>query len=304
MIGLLAVAAIFVTFGLIAWLDEARVFQFGPLKISLDHAYKPIGIACDVVLLAILVSPRFVMRIRSGSIAPMYAVGAIVCALLALGPVGKILGRRFWYKAPFSWLMFVPGFDSVRVPALFASVEIICLSVLAAFAFMRLFPEDTRRSRIVGVVLAAGMVLEGWAIVPVAPVPQPPPAPMTADMVVELPMRGWAEDAAAMYRGMTHLRPVVNGYSGYNAPHYARLRKDLNNRCFDSLNLLRGGHSLDIVVWLNDGEGPEIDKALTEKWGSVVKREVAGNAAIYRLPAGSPAPLPGKLETVCPSSVP
>ena len=42
--------------------------------------------------------------------------------------------------------------------------------------------------------------------------------------VVELPMGFSGDDLAAMYRGMYHGRPVVNGYSGFFPPSYDVLR--------------------------------------------------------------------------------
>ena len=32
-----------------------------------------------------------------------------------------------------------------------------------------------------------------------------------------------------MYRGMSHGRPVVNGYSGWVPPHYVQVQADLRN---------------------------------------------------------------------------
>ena len=76
----------------------------------------------------------------------LYATGAVIAWLFALGPIGHVFGHRFWYKAPFSWFMQWPGFDSVRVPARFMCVEILCLAVIAAFAFARLWPASKRGS--------------------------------------------------------------------------------------------------------------------------------------------------------------
>ena len=37
---------------------------------------------------------------------------------------------------------------------------------------------------------------------------------------MELPLGDTGDDVAAMYRGMYHRRPVVNGYSGFFPPSY------------------------------------------------------------------------------------
>ena len=109
---------------------------------------------------------------RTGSLSALYGTGLIVTSVLALGPVGRIFGHRFWYKPPFAWLMQAPGFDSARVPALFSCVEIVCLAVLAAFAITRIWPAATRRSIMATLVIAAAIVLDGWAVVPVVTVPR------------------------------------------------------------------------------------------------------------------------------------
>ena len=57
--------------------------------------YKVFGIALDLGLLAALLSARFRSLVRSGSISGLYATGAIVASILALGPVGRVLGHRF-----------------------------------------------------------------------------------------------------------------------------------------------------------------------------------------------------------------
>src|SRR6185436_19784253 len=198
-------------------------------------------------LLAILLSSGFTALVRSRSLMPLYATGAVVAGLFALGPVGRVFGHRFWYKAPFSWFMQWPGFDSVRVPARFMSVEILCLAVIAAFAFTRLWPVAKRSSVIGALTIAAAIAIDGWARLPVVPAPLPLPVAVNADLVVELPTWSPMDDAGAMYRGMFHGRPVVNGYSGFVPPHYVRLQEDLRNDCVNSLEGLRAGQSMDAV---------------------------------------------------------
>jgi hypothetical protein len=91
------------------------------------------------------------------------------------------------------------------------------------------------------------------------------------------------DDAAAMYRAMSHRRPVMNGYSGYSAPHYGYLLFDLGFFCFDSLDAARGGRSLDVVIWVGSEEARRMDAALLERWGSSV-REAFGGTVVYHVP--------------------
>jgi hypothetical protein len=280
---LMSGAAVAITIGLLMWLRGS------------GRPYKPIGFGIDLAILAALVSGPYAALVRSGSIAGLYATAAVAASLLALGPVGRVLGHRFWYKAPFSWLMPMPGFDSVRVPALFGGIDVLCLAVLAALAFKRLAPQPTRGSHVAVVLLAVAIVCDGWAVVPVVPVPRPVPVALDADLVVELPTRGWAEDTVAMYRATMHRRPLVNGYSGYFPPHYAQLQRDLKNGCVASLDGLRGGRSLDAVVWRADRDAGRVDAALRARW-STAPREETADVVVYRVPRsasgashGSPA---------------
>jgi hypothetical protein len=193
-------------------------------------------------------------------------------------------------------LLPVPAHD--RVPALFGGIEVLCLAVLAALAVKRLAPQPTRRSHAAVVLLAAAIVFDGWAFVPVVPVPRPVPVALDADPVIELPTRGWVEDAAAMYRATMHRRPLVNGYSGYFPPHYAQLQRDLRNGCVASLDGLRGGRSLDAVVWRADPDAVRIDAALHELW-STARREETPDVVIYRVPRSASDPTPQSPTAAC-----
>ena len=104
-------------------------------------------------------------------------------------------------------------------------------------------------SSIHGSSITAAVVIDGWVRLPVVPAPRPLPVTVTADLVVELPTWGYVEDVAAMYRGMSHGRPVVNGYSGFVPQPYAMVQADLKKGCVNSLEALRGGRSMDAVIW-------------------------------------------------------
>jgi hypothetical protein len=252
-----------------------------------DVSYKVFGIGLDLALLAVLCSERLRILVRSGSMAALYASGAAVALIMALGPVARVFGHRFWYKPPFAWFMQLPGFDSTRVPARFAVVEILCLAVVAAFAIKWLWPAATRKSLLATMILAGAIVADGWASVPAVPAPRPLPTSHQADLLVELPTRGWIEDAPAMYRAMGHGRAIVNGYSGYFPPHYIELQRDLRDNCVKSLEAVRGGRSMDAVIWKSDGSAPAIDQGLRELWPAAT-REETGDVIVYRQP-GTPA---------------
>jgi hypothetical protein len=261
--------------------------------VAIERPYKVIGVGLDLLLLTALASRTFRRLARSGSIPALYCVGLIAAALLSLGPVGRVLGHRFWYKPPFTWLMTLPGFDSVRVPARFSSIEILCLAVLAAYALIRLWPNVTRVSLPATAAIAFLIVVDGWTCVPVVRVPAPAPVPLTADLVIELPTQGWVEDVRAMYRGTFHRRPVMNGYSGFVPPHYVPLQADLRRECVSLIEAVRNGHSVDALVWRAEPGADKIDAGLRRMWPDATREETA-DLVVYRQPRSpSPADLNG-----------
>ena len=277
-------------------------FTAGVVAFLIGRAsYKVFGVAIDLALIAILLSSRFTRLVRSGSLIGLYATGAVIAWLLALGPTARVFGHRFWYKAPFSWFMQWPGFDSVRVPARLLSVEILCLAVIAAFAFAKLWPASTRRSALAAIAIAAVIAIDGWARLPVVPAPKPLPVSVTADLVVELPTWSPMDDVGAMYRGMSHGRPVVNGYSGFVPPHYVRVQEDLRNDCVKSLEGLRNGRSMDAVIWRSGGASAiALDAALQRLWTGA-SREEREDVVVYRQPRTPPET--DATKTTCPAVV-
>jgi hypothetical protein len=139
--------------------------------------------------------------------------------------------RRLW---PVRLAHAAPGFESLRVPARLAMQMMLCLSVAGALAFAllsRAWSESRRRTG--AAVLGALLLLEGW------PTPMPMwDVPSRWDIqarevparVLVLPMLNAYNEAQAMYRGMAHGRPLVNGYSGYVPPWYDALREGLDDR--------------------------------------------------------------------------
>jgi len=214
-----------------------------------------------------------------------------MATILSLGPVGRIGGERFWDEPPYVWLMELPGFDATRAPALFLGITVLCLAVLTAMAVTRLMPHPTSIARAWSALIAAALVVDGWAVVPVIDVPPPIRVALMGDLVVELPRRSHMDDVAAMYRAISHTHPVMNGYSGHSPPHYGYLVLDLGFFCFDSLDAARGGRSLDVVIWVGSEEARRMDAVLLERWGSSVREEFAGTV-VYRVPRA-----PGRRST-------
>jgi hypothetical protein len=129
--------------------------------------------------------------------------------------------------------MSLPGFyDAFRVPARFAMMLALALSIAAALAFVRISAGSragVRRG--FWACMAAGILLDGW--IAVLPVAAPPPswrwpaATAQAAAVLELPVGGDLDEIAAVWRTIDLRRPAINGYSGYDPPHHRVLRRAL-----------------------------------------------------------------------------
>jgi len=169
------------------------------------------------------------------SVAGFYLVATAAMLLLALGPEPRLLGRPILYQPPYSWLMHLPGFSVLRVPARFVMPAALCESVLVALAIAR-WAVPSRRFAVVALV-SLGIVLDGWFQLPVAAAPAGGihawPEPTAA--VVELPLGDQVADFAALYRSTVHGLPVLNGVSGYVPPHFLPLAQALRDRQFSVL---------------------------------------------------------------------
>jgi hypothetical protein len=195
--------------------------------VTVRDAFKPFSVA--VALFAISVACRPAMRaaFRRRSPFAFYAIAAIFLLVCSLGPTPTFLGGRMFYRPPYAWLMNLPLFaHGVRVPARFAMPAVLALSVAAALAFHR-FPVSPRVRRALAIVLAAGVLADGW--IHGLALPEVPGTWHTADAsgstgVLELPIGDILGDAAAMYRATLHDHPTVNGMSGHDPMHDAVLR--------------------------------------------------------------------------------
>lgn len=162
-----------------------------------------------------------------------YALTAVAAWLLSFGPEIRILGRSIIagpYALFFDW---VPGFKNVRVPARFAVMVMLGLSVMSAWGVLRLMRRrpGAKAAAWAGALAAALIVVEALSVpIPLSPIPVGDKVPpIYADVakqpesavLVELPMPARdadeADEAGAVYFAGLHRRRIVNGYSG-NAP--------------------------------------------------------------------------------------
>ena len=210
--------------------------EYGLLRLSVSDIHKPLSIAFAMAAAWGLTSAAFVRAWQRRSVFGFYATATVALWVLSFGPAPTFLGRQVLYKAPYSWLMWLPGFDGgLRAPARFAMLAALCLGVAAAAGLDRwLARRGGRRAAVVCTALAALVYLESVPrLFPLVRVPEPTawPGHAPADAaVLELPLGDGEGDARAVYESTRHGRRVVNGFSGYDPPHYALLRLALQRR--------------------------------------------------------------------------
>ncbi|HUP41560.1 MAG TPA: discoidin domain-containing protein, partial [Vicinamibacterales bacterium] len=217
--------------------DPWEVRLFGTHLLSIGNPVKPLTWALTSAMLLLLTSAPVRRAWSTRSVLGFYVLAAGVMWVLCLGPAPTWMGEPLMYRGPYALLMSLPGFNSLRVPARFWMLSVLCLSVVGAMLFDRLGASFPAMRRVLAAAVVLGAIAEGWIVsFPVYAVPEvwspygcaPPPGPGGA--VLELPMGEVVEDVGAMYRSISHRRPTINGYSGYFPPHYFALRHGVATR--------------------------------------------------------------------------
>ena len=113
LIVLLVAAALPIVYG--TW----RLTLGGVRLISIGSADKPLALALAAALALMASLPRLRAAIRGRSPLAFYLLCAFAMWVLALGPEPTIMDRPALSQAPYGWLMRLPGFDGLRVPARF-----------------------------------------------------------------------------------------------------------------------------------------------------------------------------------------
>jgi len=218
-----------------------------------------------------------------------YLGATIILGLLCCGPVLRTGEAVILGPMPYRWLMAVPGFDQLRVPTRFWMLGTLCLGVAAGVAFARLSPNHGRRRAVAVLLLSVGLTLDGWTKgIAMADAPQQwPRVERRGDTrpILELPL-GPDWDAAATFRSMRHRRPVLNGVSGYDPPHYEPLKSGLGSHDPALLLAIASLGEFEVVV---NGDADR-DGAWARYVASVpgaIARETDGKRTVYRIP-GTP----------------
>jgi hypothetical protein len=245
-----------------------------PIRVTnLDRA-AAVALCCGGAFL--LIKTRLLDALRTRPAFIFYVVATLVLAILCLGPAIHTGDTMLLDPLPYRYLMYLPGFDQLRVPTRFWMVGTMCLGVAAALTFARYVPPRQPLRLILFAVIAAGILADGWTRgIPMATAPVQWLRIERRDRtepIIELPL-GPPWDAAATFRGLRHRRGVANGVSGYDPPAYAPLQDALNSRDPEILLALASLGPIEVIV--NGAE--DSDGSLMRYVSSVPGAELTGD---------------------------
>ena len=263
---------------------------FGVKLLSVGTPHKPLSVGLLLLAIAGALSPivRGVWARRSPF--AFFVLAAIAMWLFSLGPAPTLLGKPVLYKAPYTWLMYVPGVEGVRVPARFWMLAVLCLAAAAALALSRLYGRWPRARVALTTAACVGIFADGLHR-PLA-MPAPPdrsPNRTSAASRLDLPL-SHGHDLKALFWGITHRRPLINGYSGYFAPHYWVMRQLVEQGDHDVLTHLAQFGDIEVVVDLAE-EGAESVRRYVESHPSA-ERAFADERRVHFRIRKSPTLLP------------
>ncbi len=279
-----------------------RFEPFGVRMLSVSNPIKPLTFALMLALGLALTSPGLRRAYVSRSVLAFYSFAGFIMWLCSLGPTPTLMGNQLMYRGPYSLLMYLPGFNSLRVPARFWMATTLCLAVVGAMIFDRLSERFGRARLAVAFIVSLGVLADTWmSAMPLAATPRPFAALSCAGesggAILELPLGHTYPDVAAMYRQMSHGRPLVNGYSGYFPPHYGALRFGLMLRDPGVLTQLAANGVTDVIIDREPDPDGHWDRYLEAHPGA---KHICteGNQSLYRI-----AP-PPRAELVPPAGTP
>jgi F5/8 type C domain len=227
----------------------------GVRLLSIASANKPLSVCVLLLTAAALMHPAFRAAWQRRSPLAFYLPAAAAMWVFSLGPDPTLMNKPLLYKAPYAWLMMLPGADGVRVPARFWLLATLCLAVTAGLAVCRLAIRWPRAGRTLAAAAGAAILIDTWPQAMALEMP-PAPRPNHTDAVarLDLPLDP-GHDLLALHDATSHHRPVFNGYSGYFAPHYFVLQ-DLLTR-HDPAVLTRLAEIGPIEVVIDHAEDPQ-----------------------------------------------
>jgi sorbitol-specific phosphotransferase system component IIC len=228
-------------------------FTIGSLDVRVNSVTNAARMLVVAAVLLCAGSARIRAMVARGWRSPIafFVLLVVVGWWLSLGPRPQSWGRELNAPGLYALLyQYVPGFDGLRVPARFAVLVMLGLSVLSGFAVR----DVLRRRPAAGPAMLALAALFLAESTP-APIPvnvtasdkylappsrvfppwQAPPAYQhlatlpASTVVLELPFGDPAWELRYVYYSTVHWRPLVNGYSGGFPDAYLRLRSYLDD---------------------------------------------------------------------------
>ena len=298
---LIAAAMVYVVF-LVLILTSNGFTHIGPFPVSVRNLWRNSRVLAIIVALLVFVSPRARSFARHwvGTLASFLVIAGAAAFLMSLGPEIRSSGRLISEVGPYHFFYtHVPGFDGLRVPARFAMLVILFLSVAAGLGAVAL-EQRFRRGGAIAVVLGGLAVAEAFAapIVINATVAEGryamPPArvytgeqvpgayrflktlPAPGTVVVEFPLGEWAYEVRYVFYSAAHWHPILNGYSGHfplsynmNATHLRR-PLDYPDASWDTLMRAGATHAVVHLPFYQDDEGARISTWLEAKGAKLV----------------------------------
>ena len=170
------------------YFGACEVSPFGIRLLSVASPHKPLSLALLLLAIAGALHPSVRAAWHRRSTLTFYALAAGVMWVFSLGPAPTLMNRPFIYKAPYAWLMMLPGVDGVRVPARFWMLAALCLSVAAGLALRHLGTKWPRAAPALAVVACVG--LSDRCLADAIPMDAPPaPRPIHTGAVARLDLR-------------------------------------------------------------------------------------------------------------------
>jgi hypothetical protein len=196
------------------------------------------------------------------------------------------------FRGPYHLLMFLPGVDSLRVPARFWLVTTICLAVIAGLVIAEFIRDRSRRVTAIAVmVLGVAVLGDGWIdrIQTAAVPPAIPNATALAGAIVfEGPPDTLFRDVQAVFRAVDGGWRTVNGYSGWTPGYYFPLIGAWRAETDAMVTPFQEFGDLTLLV---SQEAPRL-RGVIERQPGVTQVASDGSTVLYRLPKREASVLP------------
>jgi hypothetical protein len=291
------------------------VTSLAGIPIRATNAPRLLGQLAIVLAAAVLVSGkfRFVCARFATSAAGLAAISLVVALWLSLGPVAHTRGQTIEGLGLYGLLLeYVPGFGGLRVPARYAMIAALYLSVLAgigaAWLMRPRFTNGSARPMLMAASLAFLIeaafvpmaINQTWGDGAIVPPPRVEPASsapavyrqlstMPGDLaLVEFPFGDPAWELRYVYYSTVHWKRLVNGYSG-SFPQGYNVRVALFQRiatapdqAWAALAQTGATHAIVHEAALATGEARLIRAWLESRGGREIGR--FGSDVLYDLP--------------------